>query len=64
MSDIYAMGVDPIIGLNIAAFQKTFLKKIIKEILNGSKSKCDEAGLNIVEAIQFMTLNQNMVLLR
>ena len=48
MSDIYAMGVDPIIGLNIAAFPKTFPKEIIKEILNGSKSKCDEAGLNIV----------------
>jgi len=48
MSDIYAMGVDPIIGLNIAAFPKTFPKKIIKEILNGSKSKCDEAGLNIL----------------
>ena len=42
------MGVDPIIGLNIAAFPKTFPKEIIKEILNGSKSKCDEAGLNIV----------------
>ncbi len=48
MSDIYAMGVDPIIGLNIAAFPKTFPKEIIKQILNGSKSKCDEAGLNIV----------------
>jgi len=48
MSDIYAMGVDPIIGLNIAAFPKTFPKTVIQDILRGSKSKCDEAGLNII----------------
>ena len=48
MSDIYAMGVDPIIGLNIAAFPKKFPKPVIQDILRGSKSKCDEAGLNII----------------
>ena len=48
MSDIYAMGVDPIIGLNIAAFPKIFPKTVIKDILRGSKSKCDEAGLSII----------------
>ena len=48
MSDIYEMGVDPIIGLNIAAFPKIFTKTVIKDILRGSKSKCDEAGLSII----------------
>ena len=48
MSDIYAMGVDPVIGLNIAAFPKTFPKTVIQDILRGSQSKCDEAGLSII----------------
>jgi len=48
MSDIYAMGGDPIIGLNIAAFPKKFPIKIINNILLGAKDKCDEAGLSIL----------------
>jgi len=48
MSDIYAMGADPIIGLNIAAFPETFPKEIIQDIFKGSQSKCDEAGLSII----------------
>ena len=42
------MGVDPVIGLNIAAFPKTFPKTVIQDILRGSQSKCDEAGLSII----------------
>ena len=48
MSDIYAMGGDPIIGLNIAAFPKKFPIEIINNILLGAKEKCDEAGLSIL----------------
>ena len=48
MSDIYAMGGDPIIGLNIAAFPKKFPIEIINNILLGAKEKCDEAGLSII----------------
>ena len=48
MSDIYAMGGDPIIGLNIAAFPKKFPIEIINDILLGAKEKCDEAGLSIL----------------
>ena len=48
MSDIYAMGGDPLLGLNIAAFPKSFPKEIINKILSGAKEKCNEAGLSIV----------------
>ena len=48
LSDIYAMGGDPLIGLNIAAFPKSFPGEIIYKILIGAKEKCDEAGLSIV----------------
>ena len=48
MSDIYAMGGDPLIGLNIAAFPKSFPKEIINKILSGAIEKCNEAGLSIV----------------
>ena len=48
MSDIYAMGGDPLIGLNIAAFPKSFPGEVINKILIGAKEKCDEAGLSIV----------------
>ena len=48
MSDIYAMGGNPIIGLNIAAFPKKFPIEIINRILLGAKEKCDEAGLSII----------------
>ena len=48
MSDIYAMGGTPIIGLNIAAFPKKFSIEIINRILLGAKEKCDEANLSII----------------
>jgi len=48
MSDIYAMGGNPIIGLNIAAFPKNFPIEIINSILLGAKEKCDEANLSII----------------
>ena len=48
MSDIYAMGGNPIIGLNIAAFPKKFPIEIINRILLGAKEKCDEANLSII----------------
>ena len=62
MSDIYAMGVDPIIGLNIAAFPKIFPKTVIKDILRGSKSKCDEAGLSIIGGHTIYDSEPNMEL--
>ena len=44
MSDIYAMGGDALLALNIACFPKSFSTETIAQILYGGASKVREAG--------------------
>lgn len=44
LSDVYAMGADPVICMNIACFPKTLDPHIIGEILRGGYDKVIEAG--------------------
>mgnify|MGYP006105900617 FL=1 len=49
LSDIYAMGGEPLFALNIVGFPINDLpKKILTEILQGGADKADEAGIPIV----------------
>ena len=48
LSDVYAMGGRPILGLNIVGFPADLSKDILGEILRGGASKAEEAGVLIV----------------
>ena len=48
VSDIYAMGATPIIGVNIVNFPKDVDKKILIEIIKGATSKATESGFSII----------------
>ncbi len=48
LSDIYAMGCEPLIALNIVAFPKDLPLEILAKILEGGASKTREAGIPIV----------------
>ena len=49
LSDIYAMGADPLFALNIAGFPiKDLPKSMLTEILQGGADKANEAGIPIV----------------
>jgi len=49
LSDIYAMGGEPLFALNIVAFPTEELDlEILTSILKGGKDKCKEAGINIL----------------
>ena len=49
LSDIYAMGGEPLFALNIVGFPINDLpKKVLTEILQGGADKADEAGIPIV----------------
>ncbi|GIS55185.1 hypothetical protein Ct9H90mP29_22270 [bacterium] len=49
LSDIYAMGGEPLFALNIVGFPINDLpKNILTEILQGGADKADEAGIPIV----------------
>ena len=48
LSDVYAMGGRPLLGLNIVGFPMEVSKNILVEILKGGASKAAEAGLLIV----------------
>lgn len=48
LSDIYAMGGVPVLGLNITGFPVGLPKDILGEILRGGSSKAQEAGCIIV----------------
>ena len=48
VSDIYAMGGTPLLGLNIVAFPVALSKEILGKILKGGYDKAAEAGLLIV----------------
>ena len=48
VSDVYAMGGRPLLGLNIVGFPKGLSKEVLGEILRGGASKAEEAGVLIV----------------
>ncbi len=48
VSDVYAMGGTPLLGLNITAFPVDLPKEILATILKGGYDKASEAGLLIV----------------
>ena len=48
VSDIYAMGAIPIIGVNIVNYPKDVDKKILVEIIKGAMSKATESGFSII----------------
>ncbi len=48
LSDIYAMGCEPLIALNIIGFPKELPMDILAKILQGGASKAAEAGIPIV----------------
>jgi len=49
LSDIYAMGAEPLFALNIAGFPiKNLPKSVLTEILQGGADKANEAGIPIV----------------
>lgn len=48
LSDIYAMGAKPLLGLNIVGFPVDLPKEILGEILRGGYAKAQEAGCLIV----------------
>lgn len=48
LSDIYAMGCEPLIALNIIGFPKELPMDILAKILQGGASKAAEAGIPVV----------------
>jgi selenide,water dikinase len=48
LSDIYAMGAQPITALAVAAFPEDMAPKVIHEILRGGAEKAREAGVSII----------------
>ena len=48
LSDIYAMGGRPLVGLNIVGFPVELPKDILGEILKGGQAKAQEAGCLII----------------
>lgn len=48
LSDIYAMGCEPLIALNIIGFPKDLPMEIMTRILQGGASKAAEAGIPII----------------
>jgi len=44
LSDIYAMGGEPLYALNIVCFPQSLDKRLLQEILAGGAEKCTEAG--------------------
>jgi len=48
LSDVYAMGAKPLLGLNIVAFPAELPNEILAEILKGGASKAREAGVLVV----------------
>ena len=48
LSDIYAMGGRPLLGLNIVGFPVSLPKDILGEVLRGGYSKAQEAGCLII----------------
>lgn len=47
VSDIYAMGATPVLGLNLVCFPEGLDMEVLKEILRGGAEKAQEAGVVI-----------------
>jgi len=47
LSDLYAMGADPVMGINLVAFPEGLAPSILTEILRGGAEKMREAGAPI-----------------
>ena len=45
LSDVYAMGAEPFMALNVAALPGNFPPEITQDILRGAAEKCREAGV-------------------
>ncbi len=48
LSDVYAMGGQPLLGLNIVAFPVDLPKEVLGEVLKGGAAKAAEAGVLVV----------------
>ncbi len=48
LSDIYAMGADPLIALNVVAFPCQIGIDVLRKILEGGRNKVEEAGAIII----------------
>ena len=49
LSDIYAMGADPLFALSIVAFPDRMLPiEVLKQIMKGASDKASEAGISII----------------
>lgn len=60
LSDVYAMGGEPKIALNIVAFPNCLDPSILGEILAGGADKVREAGAVLAGGIAFRMTCQNM----
>ena len=63
LSDVYAMGGEPKLALNIAAFPNCLDPEILGEILRGGADKVMEAGASLASspvATPFRTMSRNM----
>ena len=60
LSDVYAMGGEPKLALNIAAFPNCLDPEILGEILRGGADKVMEAVLLLREDTRFRTMSRNM----
>ncbi len=47
LSDVYAMGARPLVGLNVAAFPEDLPVEIVREVLRGGAEKAREAGIAV-----------------
>ena len=48
LSDIYAMGGEPLTALNVVAFPCELEAEVLREILAGGRAKLDEAGVRLL----------------
>ena len=61
LSDIYAMGGDPAIAMNLLCFPSCLDKSIMSEILSGGYNKVQEAGAIVVGDTLLLILYLSMV---
>ena len=59
LSDVYAMGGEPKIALNIVGFPNCLDPEILGEILAGGADKVKEAGAVLVGDIRYRMMNRN-----
>lgn len=48
LSDVYAMGTEPKLAMNIVCFPNCLEPEVLKQILHGAHDKCDEAGCLVI----------------